>query len=370
MTMWHLPEDGLGKNPYGQLLMASLRNRGIRVVPVPYDHLFARRAWTDPPDVIHFQFIAPYVLPAGPSRSWWRAVAKGMLFFVQMVVLRVAGCRIIWTAHNLVNHERRLAGFEWFFNLLFTRLAHAVIVHGEVAKHAFIRLYRARGLADRIVVVPHPNYVGAYPDDVTRESARRQLGIEGEPVVILCLGQIRRYKGLIDIVRAFHTLAGRAPAELWIAGEAVDGALAAELEREAKGSPDIHLHLRYLTADDVGVLLKAGDVVALPYRHILTSGAAVLAMSYGKPCVAPHLDCLVEVLDERGAFFYDPAQSTGLAEALARAIDASAALPVMGQFNLARASEWSWSKAADTLIGVYQGLPGSGVQRTVHSGGE
>ena len=69
MTLWHLPEDNLGKNPYGQLLMQSLRERGVRVVAVPYSHLFARRALRDKPDVIHFQFIAPYVLPAGPSRA-------------------------------------------------------------------------------------------------------------------------------------------------------------------------------------------------------------------------------------------------------------------------------------------------------------
>ncbi len=335
--------------------MSSLRARGIPVVPVPYGHVFALRALRERPDVLHFQFIVPYVLPAAPSGSWWRAGIKAGLFFVQVGVLRIAGCRFVWTAHNLLNHERRLAGFEWFCNLLFARLAQAIVVHGEAAKREFIGLYRARRIADRIVVMAHPNYIGAYPGDVTREEARQHLGIEGEAVVILCLGQIRRYKGLADIVRAFRALPADGRAELWIAGEPVDADLASELNRDAAMAAGIHLRFRYLPADEVGVLLAACDVVALPYVHILTSGAAVLAMSYGKACVAPRLDGLVEVLDERGAFFYDPADATGLEDALARAIASAGDLPEMGGRNLTKAAARTWSKAAAQLADVYGG---------------
>jgi len=335
--------------------MSSLRAQGVPVVPVPYRHVFALRALRERPDVLHFQFIAPWVLPAAPSRSWARAAVKGALFFLQVGVLRLAGCRFVWTAHNLLNHERRLASFEWCSNLLFARLAHAIIVHGEAAKREFIRLYHARRLADRIVVMRHPNYMGAYPGAVTREEARRHLGIEGAPVVILCLGQIRRYKGLMDVVRAFRTLGAGGAAELWIAGEPVDADLAAELERDAGASAGIHVRLRYLPAEEVAVLLAACDVVALPYVNILTSGAAVLAMSYGKACVAPRLDGLMEVLDARGAFFYNPADATGLRDALARAIASAADLPAMGRHNLTTASAWTWSKAAAQLVDVYEG---------------
>jgi len=356
--LWHIPDDGLGKNPYGQLLMSSLRAQGVPVVPVPYGHVFALRALRERPDVLHFQFISPYVLPAAPSRSWWRTVVKGGLFFLQVGVLRLAGCRFVWTAHNLLNHERRLAGFEWFYNLLFTRLAHAIVVHGEAAKQEFITLYRARRLAGRIVVMFHPNYIGAYPGDVTREAARRQLGIGRDTVVILCLGQVRRYKGLLEVVRAFSARPADGHAELWIAGEPVDAALAAELEREAAAVARIHLRFHYLPAEEVALLLAASDVMALPYVNILTSGAAVLAMSYGKACVAPRLAGLMEVLDERGAFFYDPADVAGLRDALAQAIDSAADLPAMGRHNLSKASAWTWSKAAAQLAHLYGATDG------------
>lgn len=356
MTLWHLPEDGLGRNPYGQLLMRSLAAQGVRVAPIPYGHVFLWRALRERPDILHFQFITPWVLPAGPSRSRWRAAVKSALFFLQVGVLRLAGCRLVWTAHNLVNHERRLAGVEAFANHLFTRLADLVIVHGEAARRAFISRYRARRRAGRIVVIPHPNYVEAYPRDIPREAARQALGITGDPLVILCLGQIRRYKGLVDVVRAFRALAGQGGAVLWIAGEPVDAGVAADLEREAAGATDIRLRFEFLPAEDVAVLLAASDVVALPYVHILTSGAAVLAMSFDRACVAPRLEALTEVLDEQGAFFYDPADPDGLREALARAIAARGDLPAMGRHNGARASAWSWTGAASRLTALYRSI--------------
>lgn len=360
LTVWHVPEDGIGKNPYGQLLTRSLEARDVRVVPIPYRHFFGLRAFSDRPDVIHFQFIAPFVLPAGPSRSWGRALVKGPVFLAQVVLLRLAGCRIVWTVHNLVNHERRLAGIEWFFGLLFTRLAHLLIVHGEVARGAVIGAYHLARRPDKVAVIPHPNFIDAYPDRVTRAQARRRLGVDAGTVVVACLGMIRAYKGLHELVRAFGTLPDDRRAELWIAGEPIDTALAADLRHAADGSPRMHLWFDFLSPDEVEVLLKAADVVALPYRNILTSGAALLAMSFAKPCVAPRLGCLVEVLDESGAFLYDPTDRNGLGEALARAIESASRLPAMGHHNRTRATAWSWAAAADLLLERYDRLRAAG----------
>jgi glycosyltransferase involved in cell wall biosynthesis len=357
MTVWHLPHVP-DKNPYGELFVRSLGARGIRVVAVPYRHLFALGAIGDRPDVLHFQFVAPYILPAEPSLPRARALVKGILFLVQVTLLRQAGCRIVWTVHDLLNHERRLAGLEWFFSLLFTRLAHLLIVHGEAARAAVSAAYRLQGREDRIAVVFHPNYIGAYPGECTREQARTRLGVTPSSLMILSIGQIRPYKGLPELLRAFAGLPGRDRAELWIAGEPVDRALAGDLQREARSSPRIRLRVGHQAPEDLDALMKACDIVALPYRHILTSGAALLAMSYGKPCVAPRLGCLEEVLDGRGAFLYDPATPDDLGAALARAVDSADHLEAMGRHNFAKASAWTWPRVAELLIDRYEGLLG------------
>jgi beta-1,4-mannosyltransferase len=357
MILWHLPEDGVGKNPYGQLLMRSLEERDVRIVPIPYLHLFGARALAERPDVVHFQFIAPYILPAPPSRSWWRALLKGPLFLMQVLMLRLAGCRIVWTVHNLVNHERRLARWEWFFSLLFTRLAHSLVVHGEAARREVISTYHLQRREDRVTVLFHPNYIGAYPDHLTPEQARQALGVGQHSTMILSIGQIRSYKGLPELVRAFRAIPEGTNVELWIAGEPVDKELAAALQHEVKACAGLHLRVGHQSPAEVGMLLQACDLVALPYLNILTSGAALLAMSFGKPCAAPRLGCLTEVLDERGAFLYDPATANGLRDALVRAVESSTSLPAMGKYNRTRAAAWSWPAAAELLLGLYQGRP-------------
>ncbi|MCU0489694.1 MAG: hypothetical protein MUE67_12185, partial [Anaerolineales bacterium] len=53
-------------------------------------------------------------------------------------------------------------------------------------------------------------------------------------------------------------------------------------------------------------------------RDILTSGSAMLAISEGKPVIAPACGCLPELLGEDCAVLYPPEDPTGLVEALKR----------------------------------------------------
>ena len=51
------------------------------------------------------------------------------------------------------------------------------------------------------------------------------------------------------------------------------------------------LALRYIPDAELQVWLRAADVVVLPFRDILTSGSAILALSFGRAVVAPALGC-------------------------------------------------------------------------------
>ncbi len=47
------------------------------------------------------------------------------------------------------------------------------------------------------------------------------------------------------------------------------------------------VHEGYVPDDRLDLFLNAADRVVLPYTEILTSGAAILAMSFGRPIIAP-----------------------------------------------------------------------------------
>lgn len=353
LVVWQLPEDASNKNAYGRLLMANLEALGVKVVPVAYRHVFAIRALRERPDLIHFQSITPFLLPGSNSRSLIRSLIKAPVFLLQIMLLRLAGCRVVWTVHNLVNHERRLARVERYFSILFSRIADCLIAHGDSAKKSVIRAFRLQGNPAKVAVMLHPAYFGAYPNELTREQARARLGMGENRRMALALGQIRPYKGLLETVSAYRELS-EPDLDLWIVGEPVDQKLAAKLQEAVAAAPGIRLKLGHVRDDQIQCYLNACDVFVLAYRSILTSGGALLAMTFGRACIVPGLDTLAELFDEQGAFFFEPGDRSGLALAMKSAEAASAEeLCRMGSHNLERVRDRTWASAAARLLDIY-----------------
>ncbi len=351
MKIWHLPDDGSRKNLYGSLLRAALRARGHTVQPRPHRHLFALEALRARPDVVHFEAIAPFLLPALAPDAAWRALLKGPLFLAQAALLRLLGCRLVWTIHNDGSHDGRLRFLEAAFSRAFTRLCSHLVVHGEAAR---ARLSGRLGLpAGRLRVLFHPSYLGAYPDTVSRHGARARLGLPATAPMLLAFGMLRPYKGLLALCEAFAALppSARGDARLWIVGEAADAPTTAALRTAAERIPALRLVDRFVPEEEVQLYFRACDAVVLPYRRILTSGAALLAMTFARPCVAPRLGCLPEVLEEDANFLYDPGPGA-LAAALETALRAEARA-AMGQRNRARAERLSWEALAARLEELY-----------------
>lgn len=62
-----------------------------------------------------------------------------------------------------------------------------------------------------------------------------------------------------------------------------------------------HLFLEFIADDQLPVYLSAADYVILPYKSILNSGALLLALSFNKPVIAPHMGAIITMQDELGA---------------------------------------------------------------------
>ncbi len=302
------------------------------------------------PDILHFHWTEPYI--AGGSSRVSRLKARRTL--VELRLARRAGVRLVWTAHDLFRHDRREDPNELAFMRSLFGLADTVIVHCRAAADGLLETL-ALGEAGRhkIAVIPHGHYRGAYPDTISRQDARRRLGLPAEGKVISFVGWVRSYKGVWELLEAFAGL-DEPEARLVIAGRAIDGAYAARLTAAAKGDERILLDLDFIPDEDLQVYLRAADVVATPFLEIFTSGSVLLAMSFERAVLAPRRGCVTDVLDERGGILYDADDPQGLEGALRVAMTAD--LEAMGRHNGDSLDRFDWSRVAMATRDAYEAV--------------
>jgi glycosyltransferase involved in cell wall biosynthesis len=349
-------------NPYQRLLAEALVDQGVGARALAR---WPRRApilgawWANGrPNVVHLHWIHEFL---GGSRG--RPSAGTVRWFDwQLRILKALGVRIVWTVHNLEGHEaggadRDVEGVarDASAHRAVIERADAIILHCLAARDGLIERYQPSGQARRrLHVLPHGNYVAQYAVDLDREQARADLGLASAGPVFAFVGSIRGYKGVGELVRAFRGLADLGPqARLLICGKPLPARIGHELEQDAATDPRIRLRLERIPEDDLSRVLRACDAVVLPFRDILTSGSAILALSHGRPVIAPALGCLPETMPADATILYDPTAPDALGSALRRA--ARSDLAAMGVRARAFADSLDWGPIAAATADLYGG---------------
>jgi len=338
------------RNPYQELLVKHLQRLNVEVKSFPHSSiiLLSPEILRYSPNVIHFHTLYPFFHYANK----FTLPLKFIVFFSQIVLLRLLGVRIVWTVHELQNHEKWQIRSEQLFGICLARFASAIFTHCEAAKQEVMQsLYLQR--SDKICVIPHGNYIGYHENQIDRVEARRILGIPENGTLLLFLGIIRLYKGVPELIDAFKQLPQN-NSYLAIAGKAVTPEIAAQIQQAIAGYDNIKFFPGYVADDRVQVYMNACDAVVLPYRDILTSGSVILAMSFGRACIAPCRGCVGEVLDRSGAFLYCPSDRHGLLKAMKCALQHKSQLSQMGKYNRQLVEQWNWQQIATMTLKTYQ----------------
>ncbi len=356
MTLRVLCAPFLPRNPYQSLLQRGLaahdvEMRGAEAPPLVGPPLLAD-AKAFRPHVLHLHWLHPWFLAETAAESEARAQA----FLAELDEVRRLGTRVVWTAHNLANHDRKQVEIDARTTRAVMRRADRIIVHGRAAFWSVLRFARFTIPPWRVRVIPHGNYIDAYPNTIGRAAAREQLGIDDGIFVFLFVGRIRAYKGLNRLVKTYAKTFGDGKHLLLIAGKAENEEERVRWKVIARRTEHVRLDHGHVADDRLQVYLNAADVVVLPYRDALTSGATVLAMSFGKAIVAPRLACIAELVGKDGGFLFDPSQRRTVRDALKQASRESARLPEMGRANLARARALDWNSIAGKTAHLYRGI--------------
>lgn len=270
--------------------------------------------------------------------------------FLQAVrFFQARGGAFVWTVHNALPHEPIFEDLALAFHARLAAAANVIHLHDDAAMAELQRHHAVE--TSKCVLAPHGSYEGCYGRAFDTHQNRQLLGLEQVQSLILCFGQIRPYKGVDTLVQAFHSLAaqpGRDHVHLLIAGKMMGGFTSAQARLLEECHPRIHVMDGFVPDAKLPLLFGAADVIALPYRQALTSGALMLAALYGKPVVGPRLPAL-DAIDDLGlGVRYEPdgpgALETALDQMLRLDQDQRTAIRRAGRsFSKAR----SWDRISD-----------------------
>lgn len=323
-------------NPYLDLLEAALLRAGVDVDSV--NNEWPYRSWLannrNSIDVLHFHWLSQVYR----NQGFLSGMVELMKFGIRLRKAKTLDYRIIWTMHNRYPHERSYPILDQSIRRLILNYSDAVLVHCRAAAKILRGEFDWNG---QVVIAPQGNYIGAYENSCSRTEARRYLGIQEDSKLFLHLGAIRQYKGLEQLISSFRHLSHE-KATLVIAGRQVPENWFSKSDTfaEARSDPRIVTKLTWIENNDIQYYLNAADYFVAPFKDILSSGSLILAVSFGKPVIAPRLGCLPELIPSSAGFLYDPSDEYGLERTFRRAIESDSKEMGVCAFEVARSLDW------------------------------
>ena len=227
-------------------------------------------------DVLHVHWPEVVFQRAGRLRS----LAGMALFLALLVRVRLGRHALVRTAHNLAPHEEQ------------GQPGTALLALCDRWTTLWIRLNpttQPRGDAP-VVTILHGSYTDWFAD-------YRVPGTE--PGRLVFFGLIRPYKGVEELLGAFAGTDDR-DLRLRLVGKPTSVMLADTIRAACEGDSRVGAVLGYVDDADLVDEVGRAELVVLPYRHMHNSGAALLALSLGRPVLVPANEANRALADEVG----------------------------------------------------------------------
>ena len=344
-----LPVAGIG-NPYQHLMMEGLNRSGkIHAFNGVHDRFFGilRTCLRFRPDVIHFDWETSYYY-----RKYLLLTLAGLpLFMLQILLARfVFGVKLVWTPHNITPHDLPQPGLHRFVRRFFASQMQWLRLFSESSLPAATEEFQQKKDAFRIQ--PEGSYVGWYPEtESLNGELRKQLGIPENHKVLLYLGLIKPYKGVLELIQSFASLKSE-NTSLLICGKSMDAGYLEKIRSAAAGNPAVFILEGFVPEKLLPDYYGLASAVILPVRKIENSGSVIMAMGYKKAVLAPEMGVLKQRLCRQPQllFRHNPE------EALVKFASLSQAeLEKIGRENYEEVNRYRWEDFADCISET--GLP-------------
>lgn len=244
-------------------------------------------------DIINFNWVNEIYFTGKKS-------SKDILVFLKTFIsLKFKKNKLSYTLHNLYPHDISFKLLYYIFNMFIFKLVDEIIVMSVYQKMILQEKYLISN--KKIRVFYHGNYINSYKNNISREEARKKIGLKEKDFVYLFLGKIKPYKNIPYLIEEFNKIK-KEDDMLLIAGKNHQSLLQEEISKLKNKS--VKTYFDRIDEDEVQTFMNASDVCVLPFKAITTSGSLLLAMSFGKPVICPDYGGLSEYVKEDFGILY------------------------------------------------------------------
>jgi beta-1,4-mannosyltransferase len=252
-------------------------------------------------DIVHLHWPSfAYVHPTSKLKS----ALSFIKFLLNLFLVRVKGGDVCWTAHNLLPHDRCLLPLlDIIGRHVLISQCKLIFVHGPHARQQLEN--RFPRTKNKNVEIPHGHWIDYYGPQTEKNSARTVLSLPPNKTILIIFGQLRAYKN-IHLIIEFLQNTKNPDLFLLVAGKFKSEKYQHQIEKLLQSNTEnIRLDAKFIPNEDVPLYLAASDFMIMPYREILTSGTAMLAISYGCPIISIKAGFLIDVITPETGLFID-----------------------------------------------------------------
>lgn len=280
------------------------------------------------------------------SAFWFSLFKKDTVFFtrdeiVAFYLLNV-GKKVVWEGH--MGHT------NWLIRGLVKRKVPMVMITKGLKD-----LYVSMGAdPEKILVSSDAVDVGQFRLSISKEEARKKVGLPADKKIVLYTGHLYSWKGADTAAECAEYIKDDSVQVVFVGGTEVD------IYRFKKNYGQIKniSILGKKPHQEMPLYMKSADILLLPnsakedISKLYTSPMKLFEyMASGTPIIASDLPSIREILNEEVSFFFEPDNPRNLADTINKVLSDYTNSEKVGKNAQTESEKYSWDKRAEDVLG-------------------
>lgn len=262
-------------------------------------------------------------------------------------IARKGGTKVVSVLDNVIPHEPHFWD-KWFIRYFINSIDRFVAMSDSV--RADCQKFVSKRHPKPVTLSPHPLYDN-FGKPLSKNEARKLLGIAPDTICMLFFGFIRDYKGLDLLMEAYADprFEGK-KVQLVVAGEFYNnGAQYTELEKQLGLQGKIAWHTNFIPDDQVRVYFSAADLIVQPYKTATQSGVTQIAYHFCKPMLVTNVGGLAEIVPNGKVGYVTDVAPKAIADAMLDFCDRGNVECFLAGIEEEK-QKYAWSRMTEAII--------------------